>query len=164
MPTLRELLNRFRPAGTPGAPGGAAVPADRAAELAAELAPVFEALRDTLAEADAIRSESVRRAATHRAESAATAARILADAHRTTDSERAAGYATARAGGEAAAAALIEDGRRAAESVERRVGTRMPGLVSDVVVAALAEVDLSHEPASGPRSAAPARANRDGAS
>jgi hypothetical protein len=161
MPTLRELLNRFRPAGTPGAPGGAAVPADRVAELAAELAPVFEALTAARAEADAIRAASVTQAGTRRAETAATVASILAAAHRATDAERAAGYTAAWAGGEAAAAALMRDGHRAAGAVRRRVRKRSSRLVGDLVVAALAQVELTPERSVAPSGVGPAQVARE---
>ena len=44
MTRTRELLERFRPAGTPGAAGGRGVPVDRVAERSAELEPVLELL------------------------------------------------------------------------------------------------------------------------
>jgi hypothetical protein len=143
MPTLRELLNRFRPAAAPGAAGSVAVPADRAAERSAELAPIFQALAATRAEADAIRSAAAARAADRRSEAAAAAVRIVTDAHRDFDAQRAAGYAAARAGVEAATGALIDDGRRSADAVRRHARQRLPRLVPDVVTAALAEVDLT---------------------
>lgn len=50
MPQARDFLDRFRPAGAPGAASRAGVPADRAAELASELAPVLALLAGTDAE------------------------------------------------------------------------------------------------------------------
>ena len=44
MPSARDMLQRFRPIGTPGAAAPAGVPADRAAELGRELQPVFDEL------------------------------------------------------------------------------------------------------------------------
>lgn len=49
MPAMRDFLERFRPAGAPG-PAAAAVPADRPAELAAELEAVFALLNEAEAE------------------------------------------------------------------------------------------------------------------
>jgi hypothetical protein len=43
MPRVRDLLYRFRPEGAPGAAAAAGVPADRAAELTAELEPLIAA-------------------------------------------------------------------------------------------------------------------------
>jgi hypothetical protein len=47
MPRVRDLLYRFRPAGTPGSAGVAGVPVDHAADLAAELGPLFAQLAPT---------------------------------------------------------------------------------------------------------------------
>src|SRR5689334_2559427 len=44
MPRLRDLLDRFRPAGAPGAASAAGVPVDRREGVVAELEPVFAAL------------------------------------------------------------------------------------------------------------------------
>jgi vacuolar-type H+-ATPase subunit H len=46
----RDFLDRFRPAGAPGAASRAGIPADRAAERYAELEPVVALLADTHAE------------------------------------------------------------------------------------------------------------------
>lgn len=54
MPQARDFLDRFRPAGAPGAASRAAVPADRTAELASELVPVLALLAGTDAECDRI--------------------------------------------------------------------------------------------------------------
>jgi len=77
---IQDFLQRFRPAGAPGAPGRAAVPADRVAEATAELAPVFAALADVHPEVDGIRSRAVARAAARRRAAAEEAERIRADA------------------------------------------------------------------------------------
>ncbi|MGH3462272.1 MAG: hypothetical protein ACRDP9_12430, partial [Kribbellaceae bacterium] len=58
MARTRDFLERFRPAGTPGAAAIAGVPADRVAELSAELAQVFDALADTEEEAARIRRDA----------------------------------------------------------------------------------------------------------
>jgi hypothetical protein len=50
LPQARDFLNRFRPAGAPGAASRVAVPADRTAELASELVPVLALLAGTDAE------------------------------------------------------------------------------------------------------------------
>lgn len=63
MPSTRDLLQRFRPAGAPGAATAAGVPADRSDERATELAGVFVLLETTIAEA-----ERVRRAVTTQAQ------------------------------------------------------------------------------------------------
>ena len=52
MPRTRGLLQRFRGAGAPGAASAVGVPADRVAETAAELEPVFARLAPVQAEAE----------------------------------------------------------------------------------------------------------------
>ncbi|MEU7642596.1 MULTISPECIES: hypothetical protein [unclassified Streptomyces] len=73
MAGLRDLLMRFRPVSTPG-PAATGVPADRTAELAAELTPSLARLDSTAAEAEAVRAaarreaDRIRRDAARRAE------------------------------------------------------------------------------------------------
>ena len=62
MPQWRDFLERFRPAGTPGAAAQGGVPADRIADTAAELEPVFMMLDDVHAEAARIRRCAVEHA------------------------------------------------------------------------------------------------------
>ena len=60
MPGVRDLLYRFRPAGAPGPPSAAAVPADRVADRVAELAPVFALLAETETRCAVLREEAAR--------------------------------------------------------------------------------------------------------
>jgi hypothetical protein len=53
-----DLLNRFRPAGTPGAAARAGVPVDRAAEAAAELEPVLALLAEAESACAAVRERA----------------------------------------------------------------------------------------------------------
>src|SRR6478736_3127383 len=63
MPRARDLLNRFRPSGTPGAAGAAGVPADHEAGAAEERAALVARLREHgEAEAAATTAEAERRA------------------------------------------------------------------------------------------------------
>ncbi len=63
MPQWGNVLDRFRPAGTPGAAGRPGIPADRSADAAAELTEVLALLDDAQEEA-----ARIRQAATHRAQ------------------------------------------------------------------------------------------------
>jgi len=54
LPQLSDFLNRFRPAGAPGAATRAGVPVDRTAELSAEVAPVLAQLAAVAAEGERI--------------------------------------------------------------------------------------------------------------
>jgi F0F1-type ATP synthase membrane subunit b/b' len=142
MPNLRELLNRFRPAGAPGAAGRAGVPADRAAELSAELGPVFRALATTTAQAATLRSAATAEAAARRAAAARKAQDIVAEAHRAAEGERAAAFSAAQADAGAEATRLLDEGRRAAAGISRRAEHLLPALVDSTVATALTEAGL----------------------
>jgi hypothetical protein len=94
VPRVRDWLDRFRPAGGPGAPSAAGVPTDRRAVAAAELAPVFAALVDAVHNADAGRhraAEEARRlvsAAQVRASAIVEQARLDWEAVRATEEAR----------------------------------------------------------------------------
>lgn len=62
MPHISDLLHRFRPIGAPGSASRAGVPADRVAELAAELEPVLEILAATEERSAAVVAEAEQRA------------------------------------------------------------------------------------------------------
>jgi hypothetical protein len=62
MPRSRDILQRFRPAGTPGPASSSGVPADRVAEASAELEPVLALLAETQAEVSRIRRDAEREA------------------------------------------------------------------------------------------------------
>ncbi|MGH8867626.1 MAG: hypothetical protein ACRDYU_06490, partial [Actinomycetes bacterium] len=76
MPRSGDFLERFRPAGAPGAAAAAGVPADRVAELSAELEPVLARLAGTQREAERIRA-AARRDAEQRRDHATASARAL---------------------------------------------------------------------------------------
>ena len=80
MPQLGDFLNRFRPAGAPGAASRAGVPADRAAELSAELDPVLAMLAATDAECARLVAEAEQEAGRIAAQARDQAASIAADA------------------------------------------------------------------------------------
>ncbi len=89
MPQWQNVLDRFRPAGTPGAAGRPGIPADRSADAAAELTEVLALLDD--AQEDAVRT---RQAATDRAQeirrvAQRQAAEIVAKARHDAESVRA---------------------------------------------------------------------------
>jgi hypothetical protein len=100
LPHISDLLNRFRPIGAPGSASRTGVPADRAAELAAELEPVLTLLAATEEECAAMVAEAARRAvlvsgeahrqangiaAEARDRAAAATDRVIATAHREAD-------------------------------------------------------------------------------
>ena len=104
MADLRDFLARFRPAGAPGA-ARAGVPADRPAELEAEVGPVLALLAGTDAECGRL-IERARR-----------------DAGRVTDQARAEAAAISAAAGRRAAAAREEAGRQAVAAARDEAAT-----------------------------------------
>ena len=62
MPQWRNVLDRFRPAGTPGAAGRPGIPVDRSADATAELTAVLALLDDAQEEAARTRQVAIDRA------------------------------------------------------------------------------------------------------
>jgi vacuolar-type H+-ATPase subunit H len=131
MPLTRDFLDRFRPAGAPGAAARAGVPADRVRELAA----------DVHAEGDQILGEAHREAARIAAEAHTEVMRIERDGQRRAraarDEATAAVLAQARAEAQEAAAGAD----RQALGVRRLAKRRMPELVATAVGLVRAGVD-----------------------
>ncbi len=97
MPGVREILDRFRPAGAPGGATRAGVPVDRAETLVIELRPVFDELAPVLQECARIGREVAETAQRRESEAARRALAIVARARTASEAERAAAAASARA-------------------------------------------------------------------
>jgi F0F1-type ATP synthase membrane subunit b/b' len=138
MPAARDFLERFRPAGAPGAAAGAGVPADRAGELATELEPVLALLDDTEARANSLRERTCQEAADRRERAAARAAAIVQDAERRSSSVRAEIVARATRHADADLAQALAEADRAADRLRVTSEGRMPEYVARV----LAELDM----------------------
>jgi cell division septum initiation protein DivIVA len=128
-----DLLNRFRPAGTPGAAARAGVPVDRAAEAAAELEPVLALLAEAESACAAVRERARQDAKDIGERARARADGLLAEARAQADSERAAAAARARARGQAESARLTGQAERRATARHGLAEQRMPWYVSRVV-------------------------------
>jgi hypothetical protein len=141
MPRTRELLERFRPSGTPGAAAGRGVPGDHVTERSAELEPVLDLLADTLATCRQIRAEAERESERLRRSGHDRALAAEAAAHRQAESVRveAAVEATRRATRETDA--VRKQARAEAEAVRTRAEARMQDYVGSV----LAEVRTALE-------------------
>jgi hypothetical protein len=133
MPRVRDLLYRFRPAGTPGAAGGAGVPVDRGAAAREELEPVFALLSATTVDCADIVAQAERDARKQRAADAERARGLVAQAREQVLPERAA--ATAAVGRQLAAdaAGAVAAAERDALELQIRVDQRAPELVDRVV-------------------------------
>lgn len=132
MPALTDFLERFRPAGAPG-PAGTAVPADRAAELAAELEPVFALLRGAEAERALILRDGAADAQRILESARVEAARIVSRAREQAPAERADAASAVVTAAAAEQAELAARSERAAEAVRRQAADRMAELTTRAV-------------------------------
>jgi hypothetical protein len=150
VPGVREWLDRFRPAGAPGAATAVAVPVDRREVARAELEPVFAALAGDIDRAAEHRNAMIAEAARRR-DDGRTAARALVDTARVSaEAERAAEETRLRRGAEAQTQARREQGHAQAERVRESAARRRPALVSEVLARLRAEIDeLGHEAGTG---------------
>lgn len=136
----RDLLERWRPSATPGAPSLAGVPADRVAERGAELEPLWARLAGVQAEVDQICAEA-RAEADRRRDAAAEQARsLIAQAQRSCAAERASAAATARAMGAESAQRIGDQALEEARAVAARSHDREPAVVAEIVALARQEI------------------------
>jgi cell division septum initiation protein DivIVA len=127
VPAVRDFLERFRPAGAPG-PAAAAVPADRRAELAAELEPVFALVAGAEAESAAIVTEGMADARRILELAGEEAAHLVARARERAAAERAGAAAAALAPVEGERADPVAEARHAAEAIRGRAAVLVPEL------------------------------------
>jgi hypothetical protein len=148
---VRDILDRFRPAGTPGAATAAGVPADRRESAAAELEPVFAALAETVARCAAVRREAAAKAEHDRHEAAERAHAILARAHAGAEAERASAAAALRQDAELSASEGLRRAMARAEEIRRAGGARLPDLVERALDRVRADIRaFAPEPGSRP--------------
>jgi hypothetical protein len=133
MPTARDLLQRFRPVGTPGAAAPAGVPVDRVAELSRELQPVFDALADVQEEAGRIRAIATAEARARLTAAEQQAAVLVDAARRDAGAARAEVAAEGARRAEAVAAAALATAEHDAAAVTARAAARYAELTERVV-------------------------------
>lgn len=133
MAKLRDLLDRFRPAGAPGQATRAGVPVDRRAGLSTEVAPIFAALAPVLTECERIREEARTEARRREAEARQRAQAIVARARMESEAERAAAAAAARARVMHENEQIMARARAEAQAVREQGERRRPELVARVV-------------------------------
>lgn len=134
--SLRDFLERFRPAGTPGA-SAVGVPADRTAERSAELEPTLAQLMDVQREAARIRASADEAAETVRQDAAREATELVAAARERAPEIRRQAAETVLRAARQEADALRAAGDGAASVVRRRARECMPDLVDHAVADAL---------------------------
>ncbi|MGW2512243.1 hypothetical protein ACWC0A_23135 [Streptomyces scopuliridis] len=154
MAGFRDFLMRFRPVGLPGPAAAGGVPADRSAELAAELEPRLALLQETEAEARRVREQAAEEAARRRELAERTAAKIVEQARGGAQRVREQSAARIRDATEAETAALLAAAERDVAALRDRVERRMPALVDRVVaglIEDLAAIDNERQEGSSPR-------------
>ncbi|MFJ9865694.1 hypothetical protein [Streptomyces sp. NPDC101165] len=134
--SLRDFLERFRPTGTPGA-AATGVPADRAAERAAELEPALGRLAAVQQEAARIRAAADEAAETIRQDASREAASIVAAAREQAPEVRRKAAVPGLQDALREADAVRAAGNRDAEAVRERAQECMPDLVERAVADAL---------------------------
>src|SRR4051794_11213301 len=110
----RDLLERFRPVGSPGAAAPAGVPVDRVAELSRELQPVFDELAEVQQRCAELRAAAAAEAGARRDRAAAQARAIVAAARLDAEAQRADAAARVRRESEREAAATLAAAEREA--------------------------------------------------
>jgi hypothetical protein len=136
----RDILQRFRPAGTPGAASSSGVPADRVAEASAELEPVLALLAAVQDEASRVRSDAAREAGRRRQDAAERASAVVLAAHRQAVAERAEAALRVSREAEAEVAAGLAEAQRAASALREHAAGRMPSYRERVLTATRARL------------------------
>ena len=140
VPRVRDWLDRFRPAGGPGAPSAAGVPTDRRQVAEAELEPVFAELADAVRAADEERRRASAQAQELVSSGEERAGSIVAHARSEADAVRSAEEVRVRAAASAEAARMAEQAAADADSARRRAAQRRTELVSLVVARVRAHI------------------------
>lgn len=134
MTGFRDFLTRFRPAASPGRAAPSGVPADRSAELRAELAPPLALLEQAEEEARNVRERAEAAAAARRESAERQAEAIVAAARAEADRVRERAAEQALHAVEDEAAALLAEAEREAVDVRERARSRTLALADRVLV------------------------------
>jgi hypothetical protein len=133
VPRVRDLLARFRPAGSPGAATTAGVPADRRESVARELDSVFAELAPAIRRCAIIRGEGTAAAARCEVDAAERAQAAIERARSESGAERAATAAALRARVAAAASESVAEAEAEAARVRRRADQQRDALVAKIL-------------------------------
>ncbi|MDO9496885.1 MAG: hypothetical protein Q7J48_14365 [Nocardioides sp.] len=140
MASTRDLLQRFRPAGAPGAATATGVPADRLEERDAELDPVFRLLADTVTESTRIRREGATEAERRRQRAREAAVALVAGARLEADAIRAQALSEAQQTVAVTARDSAEQARTNATAIADRAHRTLEADVAEVVARVRAAV------------------------
>jgi vacuolar-type H+-ATPase subunit H len=130
---VRDILDRFRPAGAPGGATGAGVPVDRQQSLTDEVATVFADLEPTIQECARIAHEADEQAQRREKDAQRRAHDLVARARSESEAERAGAAAAVRARAASESERILADARQQAQQVRRRADERRPRLLARVV-------------------------------
>ena len=133
MPELRDFLDRFRPAGAPGAAARAGVPAEPDHGLAAEVTPVLALLTETHQECERIRAQAQQDAARIMSAARARAVAITADADQRASAARDEAERGAVATARARADQVVAGARSRAARIGELAAARTPALANDAI-------------------------------
>jgi hypothetical protein len=138
---VREWLDRFRPAGAPGAATATGVPVDRREAALAELEPVFAAVAGDIKRAAERRAAMIAEAARGRAAGTDTARALIARARASADAERTAEETRLRRLAMAQMQAHRERASIRAQEAREQAARRRPALVAEILAQVRAEID-----------------------
>ena len=124
-----NFLERFRPAGSPGAAAAVGVPADRPSELAVELEPVFGELSGVEAQARRIREQASFDADQICCEAKEKAHILVESARKEIEDVRAAAMASAGERAQQVSQAALAAADLDAAAVRSRASDRLPAYV-----------------------------------
>lgn len=147
MPSARELLQRFRPVGTPGAAAPAGVPVDRAAEASRELQPVFDELAATAEEVGRIRQVAAEQARLRRDRAAEEARRFVENARLQAAAARADTATRVLRRAEQETATAVAEARAQAAEIARRAHDRSAGYLRRILAEVRRAGDVEPAPA-----------------
>ena len=133
MATLRDILDRFRPAPGPGRAGPVGLPSTTSRTGADELATVFAALDDVAERCDAIRAEGQQQAAEIRRVAVTQLASMRSVAAMAAAEARAAAAAAVQAAGQARRAAELAAAEHEVARIRADGVERMPPYVAAAV-------------------------------
>lgn len=133
MPSVGDLLRRFRFHGVPGGPAQAGVPVDRTREFEAELEPVFSFLEAAQRRAEVIVEEARTECASRRRQGSEQANRILDRAKAEAEIRRVDSMNSELTRADERSRALLEQAREEAERIDRVAEERVPPLAEELV-------------------------------
>ena len=138
MPSVGDLLRRFRFQGVPGGPAPAGVPADRTRAFEAELEPVFSGLEAVQRRVEQMVQEAEAECALRRSQGSEQSRQVLERARAEAEVARVESMTALLARAEDRERVLLAEAGEAAERIDRIAAQRVPGLAEELVRRVLA--------------------------